>query len=156
MFRLPNNLAWLFLILTAVPVFAQSAADLESDNVKRVGSRLACQCGSCKSTIACEMAGGCGYCKRVKTRIAQMQSTGKSDQDIIDQLVKESGESYLAPPGAFGWLTPYLAALFGLGVIFWFVRRNTRAPATAEGPEVSSEVFDRYHEKMEKDLEKLE
>src|ERR1017187_6049995 len=128
MFRLPNNLAWLFLILTAVPVFAQSAADLESDNVKRVGSRLACQCGSCKSTIACEMAAGCGYCKRVKTRIAQMQSTGKSDQDIIDQLVKESGESYLAPPGAFGWLTPYLAALFGLGVIFWFVRRNTRAP----------------------------
>jgi cytochrome c-type biogenesis protein CcmH/NrfF len=85
-----------------------------------------------------------------------MQSSGKSDQDIIDSLVKESGESYLAPPGAFGWLTPYLAALFGLGVIFWFVRRNTRTPAVAAGPDVPSEVFDRYHEKIEKDLEKLE
>jgi cytochrome c-type biogenesis protein CcmH/NrfF len=156
MFRLPNKFACLSLVLTAVSLFAQSAADLESDNVKRVGSRLACQCGSCKSTIACEMPGGCGYCKRVKTRIAQMQSSGKSDQDIIDSLVKESGESYLAPPGAFGWLTPYLAALFGLGVIFWFVRRSTKTPAVADGPDVPSDVFDRYHEKIEKDLEKLE
>ena len=156
MFRLPINLAWVLLALMAAPAFSQSAADLESDNVKRVGSRLACQCGSCKSTIACEMPGGCGYCKRVKTRIAQMQSTGKSDQDIIDQLKKESGESYLAPPGAFGWLTPYIAALFGLGVIYWFVRRNTRTPAMAEGPEAHSEIFDRYHEKIERDLKKLE
>jgi cytochrome c-type biogenesis protein CcmH/NrfF len=156
MFRLPNKLALSLLVLTAVSAFAQSAADLESDNVKRVGSRLACQCGSCKSTIACEMPGGCGYCKRVKTRIAQMQATGKSDQAIIDQLVKESGESYLAPPGTFGWLTPYIALLFGLGVIYWFVRRNTRTPATAEGPDIHSEVFNRYHAKIEKDLEKLE
>jgi cytochrome c-type biogenesis protein CcmH/NrfF len=85
-----------------------------------------------------------------------MQATGKSDQNIIDQLVKESGESYLAPPGAFGWLTPYIAALFGLGVIYWFVRRNTRTPATAGGPEINSEAFHRYHEKIERDLEKLE
>jgi cytochrome c-type biogenesis protein CcmH/NrfF len=156
MFRLQNKLALSLLVLTAVSAFAQSAADLESDNVKRVGSRLACQCGSCKSTIACEMPGGCGYCKRVKTRIAQMQTAGKSDQAIIDQLVKESGESYLAPPGAFGWLTPYLAALFGLGVIFWFVRRSTKTPATAEGPAIPSDAFHRYHDRIERDLEKLE
>jgi cytochrome c-type biogenesis protein CcmH/NrfF len=168
MFRLPNHnrrrlgkvssagLALLLLVLPVIAAIEPSAADLESDNVKRVGSRLACQCGSCKSTIACEMPGGCGYCKRVKTRIAQLQADGKSDQDVIDQLVKESGESYLAPPGAFGWLTPYLAALFGLGVIYWFVRRSTRAHAVAQGPAVGSEVFNRYHDKIEKDMEKLE
>ncbi len=102
------------------------------------------------------MPGGCGYCKRVKTRIAQMQAEGKSDQTVIDRLVKESGESYLAPPGAFGWLTPYIVALFGLGVIYWFVRRSMKAPAVAGGPEVSSEAFNRYHARIEKDLEKLE
>ncbi len=160
MFRLRSSgraaLSVAVLLWWAGCAFAQSAAQLESDSVKRVASHLACQCGSCKSTIACEMPGGCGYCKRVKTRIAQLQTAGKSDQDIIDQLVKESGESYLAPPGTFGWLTPYAAAAFGLLVIFWFVRRSLRAPARAAGPEVDAEVFDRYHAKIEKDLEKLE
>jgi len=168
MFRLLNHkrrrilhvssagLALLFLVLPLLAAVEPSAADLESENVKRVGSRLACQCGSCKSTIACEMAGGCGYCKRVKTQIAKMQATGKSDQEIIDTLVKGSGESYLAPPGTFGWLTPYLAGLFGLGVIFWFVRRNIRTTVLADGPQVNSEAFNRYHEKIEKDLQKLE
>src|SRR5271165_3919537 len=142
MFRLPNNM-WdrppaclgesqtrlacivLLLLVCASLGFAQTAAELETPDVKRVASRLACQCGSCKSTIACEMPGGCGYCKRFKTKIAQMQKIGASDKQIIDTIVKENGpDMYLAEPGTWGWLTPYLAAALGLLVIYWFVRRN--------------------------------
>lgn len=139
-------------------VSAQSAAQLESNEVKRVASRLACQCGSCKSTVACEMPGGCGYCKRMKTQIAQAQTSGKSDQAIIDQLVKENGpEIYLSEPGTWGWLAPYLAAVLGLGVIFWFVRKNLKPTAVAAGGAPLDDThFDRYHERIEKDLEKLE
>lgn len=104
------------------------------------------------------MPGGCGYCKRIKTKISQMQSAGMSDKQVIDAMVRENGpDMYLAEPGTWGWLTPYLAAVFGLGVIVWFVRRSKRAaPVTAGGPAVDSEVFDRYHDRIEKDLEKLD
>jgi cytochrome c-type biogenesis protein CcmH/NrfF len=137
----------------AVNCFAQSAADLEADSVKRVAKRLACQCGSCKESTACEMPGGCGYCKRVKTEISQLQTKGQSDQQIIAQLVKENGQdTFLAEPGMFGWMTPYLAILGGLGLIFWFVRRHLKTAA----PAVNAEVVNRYNARIEKELETLE
>ncbi|MBV8820982.1 MAG: cytochrome c-type biogenesis protein CcmH [Acidobacteriaceae bacterium] len=149
--------ALVILVLLGAPgLWAQSAAEIESDSVKRVGARLACFCG-CKSTVACEMPGGCQSCKRMKTQIAKLQMDGKSDQAIIDQMVKENGpQIYLAEPGTFGWLIPYLAAALGLFVIYWFVRRNLRTPAPADGPPLDSEVLHRYHDRIEKDLEKLE
>lgn len=144
--------------LSLSSALAQTAAEIESDDVKRVASRLACQCGSCKSTTACEMPGGCGFCKRVKTKIARMQGVGASDKQIIDQIVKDDGpQMYLAEPGAMGWLTPYIVAALGLLVIFWFVRRNLKVtPATVGGPPVDDPVLDRYHERIERDLQKLE
>ena len=143
----------LTILFIAASCFGQSAADLEADSVKRVAKRMACQCGSCKESTACEMPGGCGYCKRVKTEISQLQSKGQSDQQIIAKLVKENGQdTFLAEPGILGWMTPYLAILAGLGLIFWFVRRHLKtAPAT-----VNSEVFNRYHDRIEKDLETFE
>lgn len=138
-------------------LLAQTAAELESDNVKRVASRLACKCGSCQSSVACEMPGGCGYCKRVKTEIVGQQSLGKSDKQILDRLVQENGkDTYIGEPGVMGWLAPYLAALAGLALVIWFVRRHLRAPTAATVPQVSPEVLDRYHRRIEKDLEKLE
>ncbi len=150
--------ASLLLALSIGSALAQTAAQLESDDVKRVASRLACQCGSCKSTVACEMPGGCGFCKRVKTKIAQMQTGGASDKQIIDSVVKENGaDMFLAEPGTWAWLIPYLAGALGIVVIFWFVRRSMRAPAlVAAGPPIDNEALNRYHERIEKDLEKLE
>ncbi len=99
------------------------------------------------------MPGGCGYCKRVKTEISQLQTKGQSDQQIIAQLVKENGQdTFLAEPGVLGWMTPYLAILGGLGLIFWFVRRHLKTAT----PAVNSEVVNRYHDRIEKDLETFE
>ena len=159
MLPLPNRLRVVLLLALSMGLaFAQTAAQIESEEVKRVASRLACQCGSCQGTIACEMPGGCGFCKRVKTKIAQMQNVGATDKQIIDAVVRENGPNmFLAEPGTWGWLMPSLAGLLGLLAIFWFVRRSLHAPAvTAGGPPVDNEVLDRYHERIEKDLEKLE
>ena len=143
----------LIIAFIGASCFGQSAADLEADSVKRVAKRMACQCGSCKESTACEMPGGCGYCKRVKTEISQLQSKGQSDQQIIAKLVKENGQdTFLAEPGIFGWLAPYLAILAGLGLIFWFVRRHLKTTA----PAVDSDAFNRYHDRIEKELETLE
>ncbi len=82
---------------------------------------------------------------------------GKSDKAIIDQLVKENGSGmYLAEPGAFGWIAPYLALAAGLAVIYWFVRRQLKPQSAATVPPVDPEVLNRYNERIEKDLEKLE
>ena len=159
MWLLRNSVLLLVSAFALSSSFAQTAAQIESEEVKRVGARLACQCGSCKGTIACEMPGGCGYCKRFKTKIAQMQNVGASDKQIIDQIVKENGpQMFLAEPGALGWLTPYIVAALGLLVIYWFVRRNlkTMPAVAAEGPPVDNTVLDRYHERIERDLQKLE
>lgn len=155
MFRWKSSL----VVQAFLPVLllAQTAADLESDSVKRVGSRLACKCGSCQSSVACEMPGGCGYCKRLKTEIVKQQALGKSDKQIIDQLVQENGkDTYIGEPGIMGWLAPYLAVIAGLAVIVWFVRRHVKAPTPATVPPISPDVLDRYHERIEKELEKLE
>lgn len=147
----------LVILLLTCASFAQDAARLDSPDVKRVASRLACQCGSCKSSTACEMPGGCGFCKRIKTKIASMQDAGMSDKQIIDTVVKDNGpQMFLAEPGTWGWITPFLAVAFGLALILWFVRRNMNHPATAGGPAMTTEDVDRYNERIEKDLAKLE
>ncbi len=103
------------------------------------------------------MPGGCGYCKRVKTQIAQKQAVGQSDKQIIDQLVAESGkDTYIGEPGVMGWLAPYLALALGLAFLVWLVRRYVRTSNPATVPPVDPRILDRYHDRIEKDLEKLE
>src|SRR5438105_13459446 len=151
MSRWKSKVAQAFLpALMVCACFAQIEAEIESDSVKRVGSRLACTCGSCNSNVACDMPGGCGYCKRVKTDIFKQQSLGKSDKQIIDQLVRENGkDTYIGEPGVMGWLAPYLAVLAGLALIFWFVRRHLRSPMPATVPPVIPEVLNRLNERTE-------
>lgn len=46
------------LTIAAGTVFAQSESQIASDEVKRVGSHLNCQCGGCKDDANCMMSGG--------------------------------------------------------------------------------------------------
>ena len=79
---------------------AQTASEKPSPDVRRVGMRLACQCG-CKDSVAtCSML-ECGFSKPAKERIARMQAAGISDEQIIDAFVRDYGPGiYLAPPSA--------------------------------------------------------
>ena len=86
--RVPACLAGLAL--------AQTASEKPNADVRRVGMRLACQCG-CKDSVAtCSML-ECGFSKPAKERIARMQAVGMSDQQIIDAFVRDYGPGiYLA------------------------------------------------------------
>jgi hypothetical protein len=81
---------------------AQTASEKPSLDTRRVGMRLACQCG-CKDSVAtCSML-ECRFSKPAKERIARMQAVGMSDQQIIDAFVRDYGPGiYLAPPSAGG------------------------------------------------------
>ncbi|MGI8988220.1 MAG: cytochrome c-type biogenesis protein CcmH [Bryobacteraceae bacterium] len=131
---------------------------IESNEVKRVGAHIACQCGSCKETVNCPMSmSGCGFCSPAKARIHKMQQAGMSDQSIIDTYIKQYGPGiYRGNPSSFYWIVPYSVLALGVLAIFWFVRRYYyHRPQVAE-VSPPDESYSRYRDTIEKDLAKLE
>lgn len=153
-------LSSLFLLILAVTSLAQTASQLQTDAVKRVGMKLACLCGTCNNTVTeCQML-ECHYSKPAKARIAALLAAGKSDQEIIDGFVKEYGKRALAAPPAEGfnllaWVMPFAAIAAGLGVIWVFIRRF-RKPLAVAGTPADAEMLSRYQERIDKDLEKFD
>ncbi|MGA1996686.1 MAG: cytochrome c-type biogenesis protein CcmH [Bryobacteraceae bacterium] len=143
------------LVLAAL---AQTAAEKPSLDTRRVGMRLACQCG-CKDSVAtCSML-ECGFSKPAKERIARMQAVGMTDQQIIDAFVRDYGPGiYLAPPSSAGWLVPYAAVAAGLVVVWWFIRRSRQSrPLPEVGTiEIDDPALSKYKDQIEKDLADLE
>jgi cytochrome c-type biogenesis protein CcmH len=137
---------------------AQTASEKPSVDVRRVGSRLACQCG-CKDSVAtCSML-ECSFSKPAKERIAQMQAVGMSDEQIIQAFVRDYGPGiYLATPNAWGWIVPYASVVLGLAMIWLFVKRYRKPKALAEVPtlEIDDPALEKYKDQIEKDLAKLE
>ena len=145
-------------MVLAFAALAQTASEKPSVDVRRVGSRLQCQCG-CKDSVAtCSML-ECHFSKPAKERIAQMQAVGMSDDQIVQAFIRDYGAVvYLAPPNAFGWIIPYAAVGMGLVVIWLFIRKYRKPQALAEvGPmELDDPALAKYKDQIEKDLANLE
>jgi cytochrome c-type biogenesis protein CcmH/NrfF len=147
----------LFLIFAAAS-FGQTAPQLDSQAVLQVADKFKCSCG-CNLTMACKMEGGCHVCRKAKSEIFAMQSAGKSDDQIVDAFVQENGKDVLAiRPGPMGVIGPWGALALGAILVVFLIRRfSARKPALAPAEAaIDSEVLDRYHERIEKDLAKLE
>ncbi len=143
----------------AVAALAQTASEKPGIDVRRVGARLACQCG-CKDSVAtCSML-ECHFSKPAKERIAQMQAVGMSDQQIVNAFIRDYGAGiYLAPPSPAGWIVPYASVGLGLGVIWLFIRKYYKKPKplTDLGPvEIDDPELARYKDQIERDLANLE
>jgi cytochrome c-type biogenesis protein CcmH len=161
MSRSKNNLwANLFFLATLAVAasLAQTASEKPSADVRRVGARLQCQCG-CKDSVAtCSML-ECSFSKPAKERVARMQAAGFSDTQIVQAFVRDNGPGiYLAPPSAFGWVVPYVAILFGLAVIWAFVKKYRKPKPLAElgSMEIDDPALEQYKEQIEEDLKKLD
>jgi cytochrome c-type biogenesis protein CcmH len=150
---------FLFILLLTVAALAQESSGIMTPEVRRVGNRLACLCRSCKNTVGdCAML-HCEYCAPKRIKIAAMLAQGKSDQDVVDAIVGEEGRQALSVPptqgfSLFAWTMPYIAVVLGLIAIWVFFRRFSarRHPM----PAVDPAVLDHYHDRIEKDLAKLE
>jgi cytochrome c-type biogenesis protein CcmH/NrfF len=146
------------LFAVAALCLAQTEGQLVSDEVKRVGRHISCQCGGCNDDATCMMsAGQCWFCKRARTKIWRMQQAGLSDKAVADEFIKEYGATiYRADPNAFGWLVPYAALAFGTLVLVWFVRRYRQPVAAAPAAAQPDEALNRYREQIEQDVARLE
>jgi cytochrome c-type biogenesis protein CcmH len=159
MYRLRNSL--LVLIAAVAASFsgdAQTAAEKPSTDVRRVGTRLQCQCGCKDSVSTCSML-ECSFSKPAKEKIARMQAVGMSDDQIIQSFIRDNGAGiYLAPPSAFGWIIPYAAIGVGMLIIWAFLKRYRKPQPLAEvGPmELDDPALEKYKDQIEKDLAKLE
>ena len=143
-----------FLIaIMMVAAVAQTATEMDSPQINRIASKLKCNCG-CNQTMACVMPPGCPVCKTNKAKMVNMQKSGMSDQQILDQYVAENGKDILVvPPGIAGVLGPYVALTLGLGLVIFTIRRLMRPRAVSPtGPPVDPETLAR----IEKDTANLD
>jgi cytochrome c-type biogenesis protein CcmH/NrfF len=145
--------------LLAAFTLAALLAQNSSEDVRRVGSRLACMCGCAHTVATCDMF-ECSFSKPAKLRIAKLKADGVSDQAIIDEYVKQNGDKiYRAEPNPFGWIIPYVSLVPGLALIWWFMRRY-RQPKPIPELEANLEIDDpalaKYKDQIEKDLARLD
>ena len=151
----------ILVLLLATVCLSQTATQLVTPQIRRVGDKLACKCGVCNNTVAtCQML-ECHYSLPARQKIAAMQREGQSDDTILAGFVKESGISALASPPAegfniLGYLMPLIGIVAGLGAIVLFLNKSkqTRIPATVRP--LDNEMLARYKERIDKDMAKLE
>jgi cytochrome c-type biogenesis protein CcmH/NrfF len=150
--------SFLVLALFAGVSFAQSAEELESPAVNRIADRLNCPCG-CKTNMACRMDPyPCRTCWENKKKILKMEQAGMSDQAILGQFANEMGSNVVVvPPGILGSLSFYTAAALGLILVVFVIRKLSRKEAAvAAGGAPHDPLLDRYHDQIEKEVEKLD
>lgn len=149
---------WSLVAFAAAFCVAQTANEYETPEVIGIAGKLNCNCG-CKLTMKCVMppSGVCPECRKEKIRISTMLKSGMSEQQILDTYVKERGADVLVvPPGTLGYTAPYIALGLGLvGVIFVirYLQNSKAAPPVAPANDAQ---LARYHDQIEKDLEKLD
>jgi cytochrome c-type biogenesis protein CcmH/NrfF len=160
MHRLKRSFLFLALVGAAI---AQTESQIESDEVKRVGTHINCQCGSCSENVNCNMSSGqCHFCKPARTKIYELQKSGMNDAGIIAYFKKQYGDIiFRADPNSFFWLIPYLTLAAGGGVL-WLVLKRMRGtskalhPAVAGGAPAHDPLLDRYRDAIEKETDKLD
>lgn len=148
----------LLIAIAAGLCVAQTASEYETPQINGIAKRLNCNCG-CHLDMACVMppSGVCEVCKTNKIKMANMLRAGMSEQQILDQYVKEQGPAVLVhQPGILGFTGPYIAlALGGLALFFaiGYLKRLKPAPAVAPA---SDAQLAKYQAQIDNDLDKLD
>lgn len=149
------------LIVAMVAVgAAQQGTPLANPEVRRIGQKLGCQCGCQASLTECNMI-NCHFADPARLELLRRVLAGESEPAILNAFVERYGKVILRQPPEEGffllsWITPLVGAMAGLAFVWWFIQRMRRPAVAAPQAEVTSEAYDRYRERIEKDLEKLD
>jgi len=91
--------------------------------------------------------------------IAAELDEGKSDDSIISHFAEKYGLSVLSAPPASGfnltaWIVPFVALLFGAGLVGYFVRQFRTKWAAVPADAANIDVA-KYQQKVEEELKKF-
>jgi cytochrome c-type biogenesis protein CcmH/NrfF len=142
--------------LIAKDVIAQDPTTYLTQNVLRVGEKLACRCGGCRNTVGnCPML-HCEFADPMRRRIAQMQTQGMPDSAVLAAIVKQEGVVALASPpgtgfGLFTWVMPGIALILGFFVYSRWVKRNRQKPVPVT--EADRALIEKYRTQIDRDFE---
>jgi hypothetical protein len=99
----------------------------------------------------------CQTCNNNKKKILQMQAAGMPDAAILAKFQQDMGKEVVAvQPGVLGSLSFYTAAVLGLVLVLWVIRRYSRKPVASGAGSLDEAALNRYHEQIEKEVEKLD
>lgn len=150
----------LVLALVAAAV-GQQGTPLANPEVRRIGQKLLCQCGCYASLTECNMI-NCHFADPARLELMKRVLGGESEPAILNAFVEQYGKVILRQPPEQGfflmsWITPLAGAILGLAFVWFVIRRLRRPMAAGTAPaDVSPEAYDRYRERIEKDLEKFD
>jgi cytochrome c-type biogenesis protein CcmH len=127
----------LVVLVTLGIVAVRSQPDDSPDaRASRLNHRLACPECAGESIADSNVVAARAIRERIKERIA----AGKSDQEIVDELVLVYGDKVLRTPanegiGLLAWLIPITVILFGLAGLLVAFRRWSTTPRRVATPE---------------------
>jgi cytochrome c-type biogenesis protein CcmH/NrfF len=101
----------------------------------------------------------CRTCWDNKKKILKMEQSGMSDQAILASFASDMGPNVVVvPPGILGSLSFYTAAALGLILVVFVIRKYRRkeVAVAAAGPPPHDPLLDRYHDQIEKEVDKLD
>lgn len=112
-----RSLAW----LAFAGVLTAQMLNTHDEAVRRIGIRLACQCGRCSDTVAACKMSMCGSSSPARERIKRQLAAGMKDDQILASFAREWGPAALRDePGHITWMAPYAllaGGLVGLGAL---------------------------------------
>ncbi len=121
-----------------------------------LGHKLLCMCGCQQTVLACNTP-HCSWRGQMKAELKNDLGKGLSNSLIEQEFIQQWGTLVLAVPRRHGfdllaWIMPWLAALAGLVLLVWFMRRGARStPIPAQHSEAELERVRHEVAEQEKD-----
>ena len=125
------NIVIFFLFITLVSMISPLRA--LALTVGEITNEFACTCGCNMVVSACGGSMTCDAAKNITAEVDQLINQGKSKGEITQYFTKKYGERILAAPTKKGfnltaWILPFVAILFGAGIIYAFIDRCLKYP----------------------------
>jgi cytochrome c-type biogenesis protein CcmH len=150
----------LYCLLLCAAIFAFVGAGDPSTRFNELGHQLMCICGCNQILLECNHV-GCPDSDGMRNELMAAVNRGDSDSLVEQAFVQKYGPTVLAAPMTSGfdrtaWIMPFVALLFGFGLVVLVVRawKNRPTPALAHGlPPVRGAELDQFREQARKETE---
>jgi cytochrome c-type biogenesis protein CcmH len=126
-------------ILLCAAIIALLGAGDPATRFKEIGHQMMCICGCNQILLECNHV-GCPASDGIRNELMAAVDRGDSDSLVEQSFVQKYGPTVLAAPSSKGfdraaYVIPFLALIFGFGLIGLVIRswKNRPAPAIADG-----------------------